>query len=196
MRRPAVTRGELLGTAVAGAGLFVATGLAGRVGPAVSAPSAAQDETILNFVLQIEDLQAAYYAAVLDAGRVVGEPRQFARIVGEHERAHAAFLRSALGSRARRPPRFEFGEAASDPGRFLEVARDLEDLGVAAYDAGAPNLTPASLAAAGRIVSVEARHAAWIRDIAGTLPAPTATEPTKGPDEVTAAIRATGFVRP
>jgi hypothetical protein len=198
MSRSGLTRAELVGTAVVGgAGLAAGAGLlTGGAGTASSRPSRAQDETILNFVLQIEDLQAAYYSAVLAAGRVVGEPRRFASVVGAHERAHAAFLRSAMGARARRPPRFEFGVAASDPGRFLDVARELEDLGVAAYDAGAPNLTPQSLAAAARIVSVEARHAAWIRDIAGALPAPDPTEPAKGLAQVVAAIRATGFLRP
>ena len=40
------------------------------------------------------------------------------------------------------------------------------------------NLTPAALKAAARIVSVEARHAAWIRSIVGDIPG---TEPTDSP---------------
>ena len=47
----------------------------------------------------------------------------------------------------------------------------LEDLAVATYNGQAVNLTPASLKAAARIVSVEARHAAWIRSIVGEVPA-------------------------
>jgi hypothetical protein len=38
------------------------------------------------------------------------------------------------------------------------------------------NLTPSTLAAAGRIVSVEARHAAWARALAGKDPAPAAVD--------------------
>ncbi len=51
----------------------------------------------------------------------------------------------------------------------------LEDLVVSTYNGQAVNLTPASLKAAARIVSVEARHAAWIRSIVGDVPA---MEPT------------------
>jgi hypothetical protein len=52
----------------------------------------------------------------------------------------------------------------------------LEDLAVATYNGQAVNLTPASLKAAARIVSVEARHAAWIRSIVGEVPATDATD--------------------
>ena len=38
------------------------------------------------------------------------------------------------------------------------------------------NLTPTTLAAAARIVSVEARHAAWARALAGKDPAPVAVD--------------------
>jgi len=189
----ALTREQVLGAVVAGGGLVAATTLLDDV--AESAPSAAQDVTIFNFVLQIEDLQAAFYAEVLRQGHVTDEARQYARIVGAHEREHAAFLRKALGSKARRAPRYDFGAAAGDPGRFLITARELEDLGLRAYNAGAPNLTPDSLAAAARITSVEARHAGWIRDIAGLDPAPDASEPTRTPAQVATAIRDTGFVK-
>lgn len=53
----------------------------------------------------------------------------------------------------------------------------LEDLAVATYNGQAVNLTPASLKAAARIVSVEGRHAAWIRSIVGDVPATEATDP-------------------
>ena len=71
----------------------------------------------------------------------------------------------------------------------------LEDLGVAALDGQAANLTKPSLAAVATIVSVEARHAAWIRDLLGELPAPTAANPAEGAARVLAAIRRTGFVK-
>ena len=60
---------------------------------------------------------------------------------------------------------------------FTAAAVKLEDLAVATYNGQAVNLTPASLKAAARIVSVEARHAAWIRSIAGDVPATEATDP-------------------
>jgi len=50
--------------------------------------------------------------------------------------------------------------------QVLRTARMFEDLGVAAYNgAGRYLASPASLLLAGKIVSVEARHAAYFREI-------------------------------
>jgi hypothetical protein len=51
------------------------------------------------------------------------------------------------------------------------------------------------LGAAARIVSVEARHAAWIRAIAGKPPAVDATDPIASEREVRAAVEKLGFLR-
>ena len=51
------------------------------------------------------------------------------------------------------------------------------------------------LAAAARIVSVEARHAAWIRDVTGLNPAPAAVEPTASADKVMKTFQGSGFVK-
>jgi Ferritin-like domain len=52
----------------------------------------------------------------------------------------------------------------------------LEEAGLGVYNGQAVNLTPKTLAAAARVVSVEARHAAWARAIAGKDPAPLAVD--------------------
>jgi hypothetical protein len=44
-----------------------------------------------------------------------------------------------------------------------------------------------------RIVSVEARHAAWIRDIRGETPAPDAVEPSESGPRARAALQSMGF---
>jgi hypothetical protein len=44
-------------------------------------------------------------------------------------------------------------------------------------------------------VSVEARQAAWVRDILGRNPAPTAFTPTLTPAQTTARLRKLGFVK-
>jgi Ferritin-like domain len=75
------------------------------------------------------------------------------------------------------------------------TARALEDLGVAALDGQAASLTKLSLASVATIVSVEARHAAWIRDLLGELPAPSASNPAQTAAQVRAAIRRTGFAK-
>ena len=71
----------------------------------------------------------------------------------------------------------------------------LEDLGVAAYNGQARLSAPGALAAAARIVSVEARHAAWIRDLTGKNPAPSPVDLPKAAAAVTAALNRTHFVK-
>jgi hypothetical protein len=150
---------------------------------------------ILNFALLFEYLTAAFYADALRRGSLRGELRQFAETVGEHEQAHVDFLKKALGSQARAAPKFGFGNATANPKRFVATAVTLEDTGVAAYNGQATNLTPDTLAAAARIVSVEARHAAWIRDIAGKTPAADATDAPLSAKKVVAILDRTGFVK-
>ena len=87
-----------------------------------------------------------------------------------------AFLRRALGSAAKPAPRFELKRDPANLEEFQRLAIGLEDAGVALYNGQAANVTPKTLAAAAEIVSVEARHAAWARDLAGEVPAPVATD--------------------
>jgi hypothetical protein len=70
-----------------------------------------------------------------------------------------------------------------------------EDLAVAAYKYQAPRLqSPAYLAAAVAVHSVEARHAAWIRRLAGVLPAASAFDQPLPPQQVQALVASTHFV--
>lgn len=80
------------------------------------------------------------------------------------------------------------------PGCILWPA-ELEDLGVAAYNGQATNLTAKALVPAAEIVSVEARHAAWIRAIAGKLPATGPTDEPLSSRAVMTALARTGFVK-
>ena len=166
VERAAIPRTQVLRRAAIAVGALVAGDAAfGRLTAlGAASPSPAQDVQILKFGLLLEELQAAFYAGALAHASLGGELRDFAEVVASHERQHAAFIRKVLGAKAGRTPRFDFGDAVRTPKRFAATAVALEDLGVAAYNAQAPNLTPGALAAAGRIVSVEARHAAWIRD--------------------------------
>jgi len=160
----------------------------GQVGPA-------QDVRILNFALTLEFLEAEFYRQARIRNGLSGELRGFARTVGGHENAHVQFLRGALGARAVAKPRFDFGDIPADPTRFSTTARVLEDTGVAAYNGQAQNLTKATLAAAASIVSVEARHAAWIRDIIRTNPTPKAFDDAFPAARIQAAVNATGFIQ-
>lgn len=180
-------------------GAFVAGGIlmAGlpRILEGAAAPSPQQDIEILNFALLLEQIQAAFYAEGVRRAAFGGELGEFVRIVADHERAHVEDLTKRLGSAARTPPRFDFSGMPDDAAQFAAVAIMLEDTGVAAYNGQAPNLTRGALAAAARIISVDARHAAWIRSILGRVPASQATDPPRPVDAVLADIRRTGLVK-
>lgn len=160
-----------------------------------SAPSAKQDAEILRFALTVEDLQAAFYADAIKRGALGGELLEFAQTVGGHERAHAAHIRDLLGAGAPKARRFDFGNASADAAAFGRTAIKLEELGLAAYNGAATSLTSDALADASRIVSVEARHASWIRDIVGATPAPRAADRPISAQDAQAALARTRFVR-
>jgi hypothetical protein len=136
----------------------------------------AHDREIFGLALLIARLQAAFYADALAAGHLTGEAHQFASVVGGQEKAHVSYLTSALGSSAGKSPSFHFGDATTDPTKFIATAATLESTSLAVYNGQGVNLTPTGLAAAARIVSVEARHAAWARALAGEIPAPVAVD--------------------
>jgi hypothetical protein len=183
--------------AVLSAASLIAGGIvvAGIGAPALGSGSKAGDAQILNFALQLEELKASLYTQALLHANLTGPLAQYARVVARQEREHVAFLRKTLGAAARPAPAFDFGQAATDANRFGPAARMLEDLSVAAFDGQAANLTKPSLAAVATIVSVEARHAAWIRDILGELPAPSPSNPMVTAAQATAALHRTGFLK-
>ena len=190
------TRVEILERAVVAGGALLAGGvlITGLPRLATSAPSAKQDTEILNFALLLEQLQVAFYSESLAHGRLRGQWRQFAQVVAAQERAHRRFVESALGSQARQPPPFRFGEATRDPAKFSAAAVALEDTALAAYNGQGPNLTASALGAAARIVSVEARHAGWARVLAGQTPAPQAADPPATEAEARAALKQSGLL--
>lgn len=191
------TRGDVLRRALV-VGSTLALGgvtIGGLPRLALSAPSQSQDVRVLNLVLLLEYLEAEFYAEAARRGRLIGEHRQFARVVGRHEQEHVDFIRKTLGSAAREKPAFSFGTATGEATEFTAAALAIEDLSVAAYNGQAANLTKGALGAAARIVSVEARHAAWIRFIAGKVPAPEPTDEPATAAEAEARIRRTKFVK-
>jgi hypothetical protein len=134
--------------------------------------SKAQDARILKLVLALEYTQVAFYEQALREARLRGDLREFAQTALEHERQHLAAVRKALGSSGGSKPSFDFGSRTRSEQAFQQAAIALEDAAVASYNGQATNLTAPTLAAAATIVSVEARHAAWIRTIAGEIAAP------------------------
>src|ERR671915_573557 len=154
----------------------------------------AQDGRVLEFLLGIEYLQAAFYTEVDRRGALSGELREFARLVGEQERAHVAALERTLGGNPGKRPEFDFGDATANPDEFIPSAVELEEIAVGAYNGQVANLTRPRVMTAMKIVSVEARHVGWARDLAGRNPAPRPADPPATQAQVRRAMNDTGFV--
>lgn len=189
--RTDVLRRAILGGGAVAAGAVLGAGLADE---SFSAPSRAQDVRILNFALQLEYVQARFYEEALRSAGLTGELHDFARVVGAHERAHVEFLRRHLGRHAEPAPTLHLSHAVQDGARFAAVAVRLEDLAVVAYNGQGTNLTRPALAAAVEILSVEARHAAWVRDIVGKRPAPRAQDPLWSATRASRTLAQTGLL--
>jgi rubrerythrin len=192
-----VTRASFLKKAGIGVGAVAGGGaLMGLIPGIAAAAVPASDVAILNFALTLEYLEAAFYAeAKAHSGSFSPEVRKFASVVAGHEATHVAFLKKALGSAAVKKPSFDFKGTPRNQAKFLATATVLEDTGVSAYAGQAPLLkTKSILSAALSIHSVEARHAAWVRDIRKAAPAPTAFDPAKTKGQILSAVKGTGFI--
>ncbi|OGX81845.1 ferritin-like domain-containing protein [Hymenobacter coccineus] len=131
------------------------------------------DVGVLNYAYALEQLEAAFYAQVVKTPASDFMPNELAYFtqVAAHEAIHRDFFKAAINRDAPGKaipgltPNFTsitFSSRAS----VLGTAKAFEDLGVAAYNgAGKLIKTAAYLVIAGQIVSVEARHAAYVRDL-------------------------------
>lgn len=184
------TRAGFLRGAVVGGGALLA---AAAAPPLANAQS--RDISILNFALLLEYMQAVFYTEVERFGALRGALARQSRVVGAHERAHVKSSKEVLGSKAIKRPKFDFGGATEGSEAFRRTAVAFEDLAVAAYKGQAPNLrNPAYLKPALAIHAVEARHAAWIRRLAGVDPVPHAFDEPSSRKRVLGIVDDTNFV--
>ncbi len=194
------TRASFLRKAGVGAGAVVGGGtLLGALPAVAGAGISKPDIAILNFALTLEYLEADFYTEAVKNGKLSGETAKFAQVVAQHERAHVQFLLSVLRGKHVKKPKFNFRDTTSSQAKFQATANVLEDTGVAAYLGQVGNIrNKVILGAAGSILPIEARHAAWIRDIRGggnpPLPAPRPFEAPKSKQKILAAVKATGFI--
>lgn len=179
---------------VGGAGIAGAM-IAGAPRSTDAAQLSQPDLRALNLILLVEYTEGAFYDEALRRKKLQGKLLEYAQAVAAQEKEHLKFVRSALGARAEDEPSFDFGDKTGDPDAFAAAAGDLEDLAVGAYNGQGTNVTPKTLAAAATIVSVEARHAAWIRSIVGEPPAPEATDTPRSADQVLAGLQKAGLRR-
>jgi hypothetical protein len=186
-RRELLRAGPLIGAL--GAGLITA-------GSARAASGLTRyDIAILRFDLALEYLQAGLYTEAERLGAVKPRTLAFSRVVGAHERAHAAAIRSFLGSKALPSPAFDYRGVTEDDTAFVKTAVAFEDLTAALLKWQAPRLDSRSIVAAVLTLhSVETRHAAWIRHIVGVLPAATAFDQPAPQHQMAELIASTKFV--
>jgi rubrerythrin len=130
-----------------------------------------RDVGVLNYAYALEQLQAAFYEEVLARSGAALSDAERATVadIRDHELLHRELLRAVLGPSAiatlsTTPAFAEIDFASRDA--VLATARSFEDLSVAAYNGVAQYLrVDANLALVAKMASVEARHAATVRDL-------------------------------
>jgi hypothetical protein len=127
------------------------------------------DIGILNYAYALEQLEAAFYIQVIATpySGITDAEKTLLTDIRDHEIVHRDFFKAALGTKAIAGLEVNFSSIDfTSRASVLGAAKLFEDTGVAAYN-GAGNLIKDGgyLLLAGKIVSVEARHAAAIRDL-------------------------------
>jgi len=127
------------------------------------------DTGVLNYAYALEQLEAAFYSQVMATpfSGMTAIETEYLKDIRDHEIAHREFFKNALGSNAIQNLEVDFSSINfSSRDSVLATAKAFEDLGVSAYNGAGKLLTNAdNLLVAGKIVSVEARHAAAIREL-------------------------------
>ncbi len=127
------------------------------------------DYAILNYAYALEQLEAAFYIQAMAtpySGMSAAE-KSLLSDIRDHEIAHREFFKAALGSNAIQNLDVNFTSINfNSRDSVLNTAKSFEDLGVSAYNGAGRYIADVNyLLLAGKIVSVEARHAAYIRDL-------------------------------
>ena len=189
-----VSRRTMLGNGskLAVGGAFAMAALAS---PAFARLAAAQDFTddidVLNYALTLEHLEYAFYrdgVAGFTAENFWDDVYDNLTDIRDHEGAHVDALVATIESLGGTPVEeatYDFGY--QNAAGFLAVAAALENTGVSAYDGAAAAIENVDLLnAAGTIVAVEARHAAYLNLLNDEDPFPAAFETPLSRDEVLA----------
>jgi len=127
------------------------------------------DFGVLNYAYALEQLEAAFYVKVASAPPAAFTTAQKAYFqdIQFHEIAHREFFKAALSTAAIGSLEVDFSTIDfTSATSVLGAAMAFEDLGVSAYNGAGPRIKNGTyLLLAGKIVSVEARHAAYVRDL-------------------------------
>ncbi len=127
------------------------------------------DTGVLNYAYALEQLESAFYTRVMSAPYTGITPTEtiYLTDIRDGEISHREFFKNVLGGSAIPALEVDFSTVNfSSRDSVLNTAKMFEDTGVSAYNGAGKLLTvPANLVIAGKIVSVEARYAAILRDL-------------------------------
>lgn len=162
--------------ATAGTAALVLAGCKGSDDPDVTPTTLVEvgvaDNGVLNYAYALEQLEVAFYLRVRTGAYYTtiasAAEKQILDDLAKHEKTHVDFLKTIIPSAALiKTLEIDFSSIDFDTRQtVLTTAMMFEDLGVAAYNGAARYLTnPLTVLTLGKIVSVEARHAALIRDL-------------------------------
>lgn len=139
------------------------------ISSALAADLGTGDIGVLNYAYALEQLEAAFYTKVVESpyAEMPEAEKTTLTEIRDHEVEHREFLKKALAEKGIPDLEVDFSKVDfTKRDSVLGTAKVFEDLGVSAYNgAGKLIKNPDYLLAAGKIVSVEARHAATIRDL-------------------------------
>jgi ferritin-like protein len=189
------TRADFLRKAALGSAALLTT----LAAPATAAAAAnAGDLDILQFGLRFERLQASFYTeadSMGTVGKMAARKQQWAETLGAHERAHVRIIKKILGNRAGPRPFFDFHGVTETDDSFTRTAVAMEDLTVALLTGITPQIHDRALVAAlFGLLTTEARHAAWARNIVKTTPAANAFDEPRSLDSVRSLVGDTRFI--
>lgn len=175
------------------------------------------DLGILTYAYALEQLEADFYTKVVNSSQFNSAFNQEQRTVltdlYNHEVIHREFFKAAIsgalpaGAALLPDLAFNYGNLNfNDPTTVLATAKALEDTGVAAYNGAGRYITnPDYLLLAGKIVSVEARHASAIRslinynsvDFAGNdvVDSSTGLDQARKPSQIITEVKSLNFIQ-
>jgi rubrerythrin len=174
----------LAGSAAASAGLelLLAPGGSAATRPKSKADAHRREITLLQYALSLEYLGATFYQSALHELDLSDGVHNAALALRAHERAHEQTVKAQitkLGGKPHPIEKFDFHRALASETAFLTTSARIEELCTETFNGALALISSPLLGVLAQIVSVEARHAAWMRALAGQSPAPFVATPAR-----------------